>query len=139
MSMVATRAGRALCAKVLKGEAPAGGADWRVRLFTNDFNPTTTSVLADFTEATFDGYAEVATTPADTTGPTLVGEDQVMRVKGESLVWDCAADPETIRGWLLYDEDSGDVLFAEKYAVPHVLEVGSRHTLFLDIAQGACG
>jgi len=139
MTMVATRAGRAVIAKALKAESPGVSDGLTVKLFKVNYTPTTISEEADFTEAEFTGYAPATTTYGDTSGPTLATDDQVMRISGAPLVWDCTAAPETIYGWYLVDDLSGDVLFAEKYDTPHVLEVGSRHTLFLDIAIGACG
>jgi len=135
---VATVHGRVMFAGTLQGVAPSPSADWRVRLFTNDVDIPLDADVGLFTEATFGGYAEVVTTPGDTTGPTLADDDQSMRITGAPIDWDCSADPETIRGWFLYDFDNDKVLFAEKYEEPHVLEVGSRHRLYLDIKLGQC-
>lgn len=136
--MITTHNGRMRVAKMMNGTFAAGGESFRVILFSNEVGINLDAVLADFTESAFTGYAPVETYWGAATGPTLVGDDAVIRVTGSPLHWDCSGAPETIHGWAIVGEPSDEVYFYEEYVVPHVLEVGSRHTLFLDIGQGAC-
>lgn len=137
--IVASREGRAFLAKAWKGDTPGGGAGFTVHLFTNDFTPTPSSNNGDFTEATFDGYAGVGRTYSTTTGPTLDGDDQQVRMGGDYFAFNCTGSPQTVYGWYLTDDTSSAWLLADKYDVPHVLEVGSAHHVFIDPKVGQCG
>lgn len=131
MGKVASAAGRALVAKVLQGIAPTG--NYYLRLFQNAVTPGVGDPIGVFTESTFGGYAAITKTWGDNTGPVASGDDQVITMAGDSFVFDCTSAPETIYGWYLVNAATGDWLFAEDYATPHVLAIGTRHRLFLDI------
>lgn len=136
---VAFRGGRELLANALKGIAPAGGAEWYVHLFKayETFTPTTPP--SDLTLAAFTGYGGQTANPPDQGPIVWDGDDAVVRLNNAPFIWDCTGSPEEILGWVLYDNDNDKLLFGEVYDTPHVLSVGSRHTLYADIAVGQCG
>jgi len=136
--MITTKKGRFRVAQMMNGSFAAGGESIRVILFSNEVGENLDAELADFTESAFGGYADVDTYWGGASGPVYIGDDAAIRITGAPMHWDCTADPETIRGWAILGVPSDDVYFYEEYDTPHELEVGSRHTLFLDIAQGAC-
>lgn len=138
MGMITTKEGRKRIAQMMNGTFAAGGESVRVVLFSNNFTPDLETELADLTLCTFTGYADAETYWGAATGPTFVGDDAVIRMTGNPITWDCSALPQAIRGWALVGIPNDLVYFVEKYDVPHDLEVGSRHTLYLDIGVGAC-
>jgi len=138
MGIVATHAGRSLLAQALTGVGPGTGNSYYVRLFKAGYSPTPSSDVGDFTEATFGGYVYAARTWGESAGPTLETDDEAVDMHPDGFVFDCTSDPETIYGWYMVDPASGHVVFAEEYAVPHVLEVGSRHRVFIKISTGQC-
>jgi len=137
--IVASRAGRAFLAKALKGENPGGSGGFAVHLFVNDITPVPATPLVSFTEASFGSYALVGRTYGTTTGPTLDGDDQQVRMGGDFFEFNCTSAPETVYGWYLTDDASGEWLLADKYDTPHVLEVGAVHRVFIDPKVGQCG
>lgn len=74
-----------------------------VRLFTNDFQPIPSSVLADFTEATFDGYAAKAIANATGFRDPATGDLDVQgEVASEAYIAGAAiAGPQTVYGWYI--------------------------------------
>lgn len=125
---------RELFANAFKGVARDPSSPFYVFLFVNDHTPTPTSLTDDFVNASFTGGDPILVTLGDFTGPDADGDDRVMHVVPSPLVWNCTGSPETVYGWYLYDIDNDHWLMGEKYDTPHVLEVGSRHTLYIDVA-----
>lgn len=138
MSFVYTQAGRRISANAWRGAGPGSSDTLLVKLFTAYSTITTTMTSGDVTEAAFGGYAEHGTTYGASGAVEFDGDDAVVAIDGAPISWDCTSDPETILGWYLVDGPSGDIMAIEQYDTPHVLEVGSRHTLNLKLAQGAC-
>jgi hypothetical protein len=84
-----------------------------LRLFQNNVNASRNSVLADFTEADFDGYAEQLPSwnPAIQNGVEDVALADVLTfTAGAGL-----AGPQTIYGYFVLD-DNGDLAWAETFA-----------------------
>jgi len=136
--IVASTHGLQMVASALEGVAPSPSSDWRVRLFKNNDPLTANMTTATFTECEFNGYDQEFTEPQAAGGPTIEDGAAVMFIGNAPFVWDCVSLPETVKGWYLYNADTGNVLFAEEYDEPHVLQVGSRHTLYLKIGVGVC-
>jgi hypothetical protein len=77
--------------------APATNAS-AVKLFKNDFTPTSASVLADFTEAAFTGYAAVVLTAAMLT-PIITGPGIKSLHGNIDFIASGSPTPETIFGY----------------------------------------
>lgn len=94
---------------------------WRFRLFTNLVVPSRTNVLADFTEATFPGYAQITNlvfdAATDEAGPKA-------RVTRAALIWtrNVTGAPQTIRGY--YVVGTANILaWAEAFDTPVTVTV----------------
>src|SRR5436190_15407884 len=130
MSIVVPKAGRVLLADVLWRLNWSGGVPYRLRLFKNDYIPDINSGLVDLTEATFTGYAEKEILRGDNGASVLAGSVGRVLLGNAGQVWDCTGAPHTIFGWYLTNEDGDTLMLVERYQTPHVLSIGSRHTLF---------
>ena len=89
------------------------GSSLNYRLFKNNYTPVDDSVLADFTEADYQGYAFL--TPALWSIVALVGGRAF--TQAEPLVYLCTggATPNTIYGYYATDVVSGNVVLAERF------------------------
>jgi hypothetical protein len=86
-----------------------------IALFKNDIIPTRLSVLADFTEAAFPGYAPQS---ISIPGPAFLNAQQYAQVDGNMLTFSSTgASAETIYGYILYDT-TPTVILAERFAAP---------------------
>jgi len=79
--------------------APLEPGTAELRLFQNDFVPNKDSVLADFTEATFDGYAA----PTLTFANAYIGPDNTVKLTAPSelFVPTGSTTPNIIYGWYI--------------------------------------
>ena len=137
---VTTTACRRLFGTALKGATPFPATNhFEVHLFKTAVTPVIGSVPGDFTDCTFTGYAARDHVYGDNPDPVADGTFQTVTPIGSPYSWDCTAAPDTVYGWWIRDVTNDVVLFAEKYDVPHVLAVGSRHTLDLKIRFGQIG
>jgi len=88
--------------------------DMRISLFQNDYTPVITSLIGDFTEASFGGYSG----PAVIASWTLSGGGWVsprFLITHPDVVW--TADGTTtniIYGFYVWDDATGDLLWAER-------------------------
>lgn len=138
MAGILTRKGRQFVCKQLT----AGRDDLTyllgMRLFTAASSPGVNPSPGAFTEAAFGGYAAIPFPIEDNGAPTLDTDDYITLLSDASFIWNCGNPTETILGWYLLSEDGLDVLAYEVYATPHVLEIGSQHTLFASVKIGQC-
>lgn len=114
--------------------APAAGAlnGCVLRLFTNAFAPNPDMLPADFTEATFGGYASVAA-PLGWIGPGNVGTaGELLHVEGNFLATDPIAPAETVNGYWIENAGGTVVMAAEAFATPVPFAVGGDF-LSLDV------
>jgi hypothetical protein len=98
---------------VTSGGAPLIGE--HVRLWQNNFTPTPLAALADFTEATFSGYAGVVTLPSSTVEMNVNQMGKVLRIS----FFAATASPfvaNTVYG--IYATNAGDTqwLWAARFA-----------------------
>jgi hypothetical protein len=107
--------------KALHTEVAAGGT-WEkvtVHLFVNDVNPGRNSALADFTEASFPGYAGSASI---TWGLPNVPAGGTARVAGDKKEFQAtdATTPQIVYGWygVGVGADSVNVKMAERFDAP---------------------
>lgn len=85
-----------------------------VHLYQNDVTPTVNSLLADFTEATFDGYGSATITwGSATNGP---GDEASVYGTGLSFIATGDTTPNIIYGWWL--QNAGGFRFAERFDEP---------------------
>lgn len=97
----------------------ADRTNWRVRLYTNSRIINGEEVVADFDEATFEGY-EAQTPPEFEAADTLDEgefEGRAQAVCSEELVFTqtVAEVPQTIYGYFVTHETHNIVLFAESF------------------------
>jgi hypothetical protein len=133
------QAGRSILAQAFRGDVPIASSDGlQMTLFKNDHEPEVDDDGSEYTPSTFTGYAPVDFTWGDNGVPSLVAGDYFVRFNDSDFVWDSASAGETIYGWLLWDTANGVPIAAERYEEPHVLSIGSRHTLSAEQKFGGC-
>lgn len=104
---------------------PTSPAEGTVRLYQNNYTPSVASVLADFDEADFTGYAPVA---IDDTALPVVRVDAVGNVYAvdpvvKSFAQTGTGTVNTVYGWFIYGGASGTrVSFAGRFASPIVFD-----------------
>lgn len=98
-----------------------------IRLFTNDFQPTPNSLLVDFTEATFPGYAGVAM-PTLSVGLNSAGRWEMFG-QSNAIFAQNGAGSETVHGWYV-ENAGGQMSVAERFDDP-VLFTGQGDYLVL--------
>ena len=106
-----------------------------VHLFTNNFAPSKVSVLADFTEATFDGYVAAAIAGVGWTAAYLnaVANAERSTLAQVEFLASGVAVQESIWGYYLTDNPATVVRFAERFAaaVPMGISIGQRIGMIL--------
>jgi hypothetical protein len=111
-----------LIAAISVGTVPAG---FNMHLYTNNLTPTTSTVLADFTEATFTGYTSVAVSVV--TGPLVFGHyaSVIFSPAGFTI----SAGTQNIYGWYLTD-DTDTILIASQRdpAAPVLMDAAGLNT-----------
>jgi len=92
-----------------------------LHLYQNDMAPSPSSVLGDFTEADYDGYAEETITPG-TWAVFLQGISQAVAV-GPGIVFSPtgATTPNVVYGYYVTDNTNTRLLWAERFAEPKVM------------------
>ena len=96
-------------------------ATTQIHLYQNDIAPSPSTLLADFVEATFDGYAAPVVTPAS--WPIfLQGISQAVAV-GPAQVFSPTGNvtPNVIYGYYVTDNTGARLLWAERFAEPKVM------------------
>lgn len=86
----------------------------KVHLFTNDFTPLPSTLLADFDEANFVGYAEVTIADWGTTintGTARAGSTASATFTAGAIV----APGQTVYGYYVTDSGETVVLFSERF------------------------
>ena len=88
----------------------------KLHLFVNDVSPQKSSVVADFTEASFTDYAvHDVTWSAD---PLTDGSEWKIISDLASFVAGAAPTPETVYGWYLTDSAGTGLIAAKRYDDP---------------------
>lgn len=101
-----------------------------LRLYTNAFLPNADMVPADFTDATFVGYALI--TPLVWSVPGNTGTGRLVHVEGNFVAGAIAPGGETVMGYVVTTAAKAAVLFAEQFADP-VNIVSNGDFLSLDV------
>lgn len=101
------------------------------RLFVNDFDPAAQADFtpADFTEATFAGYAGIQ--PPTFSAAIAVGDSAY--VANATLVYTCTINgaPEDVYGWYLHDVNLGIVRMARRFDDgPYTIDTAGQQVSF---------
>lgn len=102
----------------------SGVGNWELRLFQNNYTPIQSSILSNFTVATFTGYSAVTLTRGNWTTPTIISDHAVSTYTTSPQVWTCGATGNTIYGYYMVDTTAGVVRGAERFASSVVLTDG---------------
>lgn len=95
-----------------------------IHLFTSNNVPTAFSVLADFTEAVFTGYAPIAVTAWNANELSLDGNVSTDATNVATWVGPGDATGETIQGYFVRSAGAGTpYLYAVKFPAPVALRV----------------
>lgn len=96
--------------------------DWSLGLFVNDYVPTLDTVLGDFVEAAFPGYAREDLLDAEWVDPVEVSDRLESTYGEEPLTWTNGGSiVQNVFGYFIVDNDDGLVLLAEKFDAPRVM------------------
>lgn len=97
----------------------------QLRLFVNDLVPQRTTVLANYTEATFAGYSRRTLNRADW-GVSVLEADHVARItlSAGPLIYTPTVADVTVYGVYIIDPAAGIVRYARRFTVPRVTAAG---------------
>jgi len=108
-----------------------------LRLYSNDYTPTATSVAGDFTEITdmwANGYTmSVATSGLDGSNRGYVTTSTI------TFTHDGFSDPKTVYGWFILNTSDYKPMFAERLSTPKYMATGTDTlsiTLTFKMTQG---
>lgn len=93
-----------------------------LKLYKNDYTPTTTSVAGDFTEADFTSYADKDLARASWATPTTVSNVASSAYAAQTFT--CGTTGNTIYGYYYVGTTSGTLFAGERFATPRVLVSG---------------
>lgn len=129
MNMVCPNEGKLRFLAWCFGIGGAAPGDVVVELYKNNYTPVDASTAADFTPATFGGSGPITITPADW-GAAAIAANVAQTDADTPPQWTCTSGgPETVYGWFMIDDASGDVLLAQRFDDPRVMELGAIEIL----------
>jgi len=130
MSFEYTYAGYLLSAQ--SGMVAAGLANYHMHLFQNDFMPDKTSLIGDFVEATFDGYADQL---VNFSAIYLNGSNQAQS-DAASITWvkGVGSTDNTIYGIYMTDASDAIVIGFEILVTPIVFDTPAVSHLFYQLS-----
>jgi hypothetical protein len=100
-----------------------------VGLYSNNYTPVNSSVLADFTTASFTGYSVVPLARLDFAPPVILSNVAYI-TSSVTPIYDCTGGaPETIYGWFMADASLTHVIAAQRFDVPRVMSTGTEEAL----------
>lgn len=93
-----------------------GDADTlKLKLYKNNYTPVKASVLANFTECDFDGYAAADLDPANWDGPTSTAGVAVTVNSAGATTWYATSGSQNAYGYYVTNHDGSVVLWAERF------------------------
>lgn len=126
---------------VIPNEGKLKWLDWAVRdtgpgleglsidLYTNDYTPVDGSSSANFTLATFTGYAQELLARTDFGAPSIVA-DVAEIVSAVVPTFTCTGGAsQTCYGWVAHSTTSGKVMAAQRFDAARVMSAGSVELL----------
>ncbi len=101
-------------------KAPISGViSWVLMLWLNaDLFPTTQTVYADLTEASFTGYSRVTVDRAQWTDPVLQGNAAVSTWGTTPTQWVATGTPQTLYGWAMVTQLSPVIRYVQRFPIP---------------------
>lgn len=107
--------------------AGIAGAGAKVKLFSNNFTVIDATVLGDFTEATYTGYAAQTLAGGAVAGSNTAGRATASWTQQS---YTCTGgSSQTIYGYYIVDSTGAILYFAENFATPVVLSNGGAPLL----------
>lgn len=107
-------------------------ADWKCRLFVNDYTPVPTSTEPDFTEASFAGYLEVTVDASLFPTPTVT-DHVAISTSTQDVSFEADAtgvSPQTVYGYYVVD-DADNLVYAERWTDSYNITNGVKLDLVL--------
>lgn len=128
-NMVIPNAGKLLWLEWMVSKESASFGALGLSLYTNNYTPVATSIISNFTAATFTGGAPKTIPRSDWDAPGLVGDVAYIALPSAPS-WICTAGgPQTCYGWFLYDLTTSTALAAQRFTAPRVMDVGAEEKL----------
>ena len=93
-----------------------------IKLYKNNYSPSGSTVVADFTEADFTNYVAKTVARGDWASPSTVSNKAESSVTAQT--WTCGPTGNTIYGYYVVGSTSGVCLWAEQFTVSRVLVDG---------------
>lgn len=100
-----------------------------VRLYSNDYTPVAASVIGDFTETTFTGYAQDVTAPADWT--VTPGEPSTAEHLPISFLSSAGSQSVPVYGYYVVRETTLDLVYAERFPAGPYTVVNNGHEILV--------
>ena len=105
----------------------SNGTNTVLHLYKNDFTPADNSGVGDFTESTFGGYSASTLTRSNWNAADTNAAGKAEIQYSNDIQW-TATSEETVHGYYVTD-NSGDLLFAEKFSQARALVAGDSLTI----------
>ncbi len=113
-----------------------GMAGLHLRLYQNNLTPDQDTVLADFTEATFSGYAEDS--PSFGAAATVSHKGKIVDTAARDFTHSSGGTSNTVYGYYLVNAPDTKVLWAERFSSPQVVAVnGDKITITLALTENS--
>ena len=109
--------------RLLQGGNYVSDSDYVLKLFKNNYTPTTVSTLGDFTEADFTNYVSVTLSQTMWGSASTNGNDKA-EASYTQQSWTCGSTGNTVYGYYVQGVISGQLLWAEKFGSAKVLTNG---------------
>ena len=97
-----------------------GGSVWRLRLFQNNYIPVNGTLVANFTEATFSGYA-AQTVPNFGSPSTVSNKAKIVAASACVFSHNGGGTSNTVYGYYFTDSTGVSLILAERFAAPIVM------------------
>jgi len=114
------------------------GENFVYHLYSNNYTPVDGSVLANFTESAFAGYASQIVLAADWTSP--VDDGTCVTCTAPAHTWTSTGAPaEQAYGYFVTSSVDAVLLWAEKFAAPVDMSLAGRSTILTPTYQNKTG
>lgn len=104
-----------------------------LRLYKNNFSPTSASVIGDFTEADFAGYAAVSA--SGKFGASSQVASGLYKTVSDPFLFTCSSGSQTVYGWYL--TDGSDVKLTGNYLAGFTISPGNPLAVVIDYRTDA--
>lgn len=106
-----------------------------VHLFTNNYTPTQSSEVGDFTEAAFSGYAPQSVDKTDWATPATVDGKATSTAPATPLVWTNGSGSVDVYGYFVTNADDDEVIYAQKFTSVKTVPNGEDLKLTLKLTD----